>query len=278
MSESKYLNEIFATARTNGTCFCVTPNLSKFEFNNEMPLKVIPDNLRLRLTIINKGGNRLQAQFDSKELALIERKFNLCTEKMLLSDNDTDESNDTNNIAYTTRFYSGSLKGKSPAEILNEKDGYDTLVKQYNWLKENLSKYPNNKKLMEAIIAANNLKKAGQLNIKSSSILLYKNEYRYMTGLEKNTRNNYSMSIQCNIGDKKSPYIINIKNDIFDMINGNPSDSPKQSMSQAFGLTESEFSELIESCKKLVDNINMILVSPAFKYYREQTNNQIQKK
>ena len=55
MAENRYLDELFGTARSNDTCLCMTPNLYMFDFNKEYPLMVIPDTLRLRLTIINKG-------------------------------------------------------------------------------------------------------------------------------------------------------------------------------------------------------------------------------
>lgn len=55
--------------------------------------------------------------------------------------------------AYTLRFFSGTLKGKTPVEVLAENydTGKDLLKKQYTWLKENLEKYPKNKEFMDAI-------------------------------------------------------------------------------------------------------------------------------
>lgn len=55
--------------------------------------------------------------------------------------------------AYTTRFVTGRNHGKTPIQVLMEdpEHGRDTLNSEYTWLKENLSKYPGNQKLMDAI-------------------------------------------------------------------------------------------------------------------------------
>lgn len=266
-TSSKYLDELFGTARNNDTCLCLTPNLYNYDFNKENPLMIIPDNLRLRITIINKGGNRLQAQFDANELMLIEKKFNLCVEKMLFSPQKKEEDN----IAYTTRFYSGKLKGKSPAEVLNEPDGQETLNNQFKWLRDNLATYPNNQKLMDAITEASKLFKAGTLKkVESVNIPIYSNEYRYMTGLEKDTRNCYTLKIECALSDEKAPYIISMTNNIFKLVNGKPEDKAEKTMSQSFSLTEQEFSEMLEKGKRFVDSYTMLNVSKAFKYYTDE--------
>lgn len=66
---------------------------------------------------------------------------------------------DTNSIAFTKKFVTGTLKGKSPVEVLLEDpvNGSQTLNGQYKWLKEHLSQYPKNKDLMDAIVAASKL-------------------------------------------------------------------------------------------------------------------------
>ena len=55
--------------------------------------------------------------------------------------------------AYTVRFVAGKNRGKTPVQVLAEdpEHGKDALNSEYTWLKENLSKYPANQKLMDAI-------------------------------------------------------------------------------------------------------------------------------
>lgn len=61
-----------------------------------------------------------------------------------------------NSPAFTVRFRTGNLKGKTPVDVLLEdpEKGKEMLNGQYKWLKENLEKYPANKEIMDAIIDA----------------------------------------------------------------------------------------------------------------------------
>lgn len=60
------------------------------------------------------------------------------------------------NPAFSRRFPSGNLKGKTPADVLIENGelGRKILNDQYTFLKANLDKYPKNRELMDAIAAA----------------------------------------------------------------------------------------------------------------------------
>lgn len=55
--------------------------------------------------------------------------------------------------AFTKRFVSGTLKGKTPIEVLlsDPINGKEALNAQYKFLRDNLKKYPKNKELMDAI-------------------------------------------------------------------------------------------------------------------------------
>ena len=70
-------------------------------------------------------------------------------------------ASETLSPAYTTRFFAGTYKGKTPVEVLLElgqEKGKAALNKQYAWLKENLEKFPANQKQMDAIKDAATLK------------------------------------------------------------------------------------------------------------------------
>ena len=60
------------------------------------------------------------------------------------------------NPAFSMRFPSGNLKGKTPVDVLIENGelGRKILNDQYAFLKANLDKYPKNRELMNAIVAA----------------------------------------------------------------------------------------------------------------------------
>lgn len=66
--------------------------------------------------------------------------------------------------AYTVRFRMGDLKGLSPAEVLAQKsDGERVLQGQKRFLEQNVSKYPANQKIINAIDDAFKLKRQNAL-------------------------------------------------------------------------------------------------------------------
>lgn len=67
-----------------------------------------------------------------------------------IGENNTEKHNSP---AYTEKFVTGSLKGKTPAQVLleNGEKGKEILKKQSEWLTSNLTKFPNNQKLIDAI-------------------------------------------------------------------------------------------------------------------------------
>jgi hypothetical protein len=97
-------------------------------------------------------------------------------------ENGKDDAVDTAGPAFTKRFTSGAMKGKTPVEILMEAEDKEKAMKQlndqYKWLMNNLSnpKYEkNNREQMKAIKDAAGLYKAGKLtpevvNAASSSV------------------------------------------------------------------------------------------------------------
>ena len=110
-----------------------------------------------------------------------------------------------NDPAYSVKFTSGSLKGKSPAEVLtHSEDGEKLLNEQYKFLKENLAKFPNNQKIMDAIKDAAEKKKSGTLKEvnKTSTIPIYVAEMRpLMTRTREDGMTfTYKVEIDWNIG------------------------------------------------------------------------------
>lgn len=68
------------------------------------------------------------------------------------------------NPAYTVAFKVGTHKGKTPAEIIcSNQHGADILKTQESFLEKNLSKFPNNQKLIDAIHNAFSLLSQGYL-------------------------------------------------------------------------------------------------------------------
>lgn len=123
--------------------------------------------------------------------------------------------------AYTVRFTSGRLKGKTAAEVLSEdpEGGKEVLNQHYQWLASNLEKYPNNKKQMDAIVDASRLQKEGSLKkveggASGSAIMILAKEMHPNVYKEAKYGNKYPVSeigITC-YPENDYPYAIEIEN------------------------------------------------------------------
>lgn len=112
--------------------------------------------------------------------------------------------------AYTVKFTSGTLKGKTPVDVLTENpsDGMDVLNRQYKFLKDNIAKYPKNQIQIDAIMDAASVYKAGKLEQKQAvhrpTVVLYDAEAR---ALIRKPREDgkcpvYSIKITWDVGEK----------------------------------------------------------------------------
>lgn len=116
----------------------------------DSPLKVFNDFSRFVLTVISES-KAATCNLHIEDVAGITEKTKYAFNKYMESKNACPSGNNT--PAFTTRFSTGSLKGKSPAEVMMESgsNGRKILHNQYEFLKKNLEKYPNNQKLIDAI-------------------------------------------------------------------------------------------------------------------------------
>ena len=140
---------------------------------------------RLVVTIISKskaGKSFAESNVQYEKLADIESRGHYAIQKLYdqeissikpVTKNEEDDENDENeeneeeekklSPAYTVVIPTGKLKGKTPAQALQEPNGKEMLNKHFKWLQENLAKYPKNKEQMDAIQDAANLEAKGLL-------------------------------------------------------------------------------------------------------------------
>ena len=138
---------------------------------------------------------------------------------------------DTSSLAFTKRFVSGNMKGKTPVQVILEaedkKAAVEALNKQYCWLKENAEKNPkyadNNREQMKAIKETAALYKEGKLTedlLQSASnsgngqvIPLYDSGFRPLRSREKKNGKTfvYEIAIDWTIGSAY-PVSITIRN------------------------------------------------------------------
>ena len=125
----------------------------------ESPLKIFDDKYsRFVMTIISdKKG--ISCNIPVSELPMMRSKTDYAANVMYSRKYSVAEQGEKLSPAYTLRFFSGKLKGKTPVEVLRENGdaGKTMLNKQYTWLKENLQAFPKNQEYMNAIIEAGKL-------------------------------------------------------------------------------------------------------------------------
>lgn len=146
-------------AQTSTKTLSVEAHLSKRADEDDSPLMVFSKFSRFVMTII-KEKKAIKMNIPVDLVSSIVKRTDAAV--MLQAQNQVTPSAggaENNSPAFTERFKTGSLAGKSPVDVLLEnKDdpqkAKDILNGQYTWLKNNLAKYPANKKLMDAIVAS----------------------------------------------------------------------------------------------------------------------------
>lgn len=128
-------------------------------------------------TLITKEGtDRKFVTFNlpAKDIPYIHKKTSMIMEealsrKLKVTEKKVTET-ESDSAAYTLKIPSGTLKGKTPAEVLiDDASGKEKLEKHLAWLVDNLGKYPRNQIQIDAINEAFKLKEDGLLNSKTTS-------------------------------------------------------------------------------------------------------------
>lgn len=197
-------------------------SVAKIE-NGEFPLAIYDERFsRLTGVVISDGVN---ATFNIRKNdipAIIAKSIYAFNKSMDVLINTSDEvsssDNATNSIAYTVKFTSGKLKGKSPAEVLLEDpNNKELLNSQYSFLKKNASKFPKNKEQMDAIVEASRLLNDGKLskeNVKKAVIVpIYAPGFRPLRSRTRDDGKSFIYDIKINwyIGTN-NPVVIEVSN------------------------------------------------------------------
>jgi len=154
----------------------------------EAPQMMYDGSFSLFRPVILKDGTSVRSSINIDEIpALLEKSryfFNkymdVQYEKSFETIKASSEAGDS--PAYTVKLTAGQYKGRTPAEILMaDPSATKALNEHYKWLKENLPKYKNNQRVMDAIVEAAKLFEEGKLSaetvtktVNHGSIVLYK--------------------------------------------------------------------------------------------------------
>ena len=205
--------------------FAVLDGLTEADIENEEePLTLHSRKFsRFSFLIINQDKKEATANLNVKEMFgfLAKSRFAM-QQEMLYRFNVTDAKEEEElPLAYTVTIASGSLKGRTPADVLlnDGEEGKKLLNNQYTFLKNNLAKYPKNKVQMDAIVNASQLLKEGKLDADAVGKGQTKRISLYSSGLRPlvNRKNNagmsfvYELTVDWLLGEKR-PLMITIVN------------------------------------------------------------------
>lgn len=226
-SKYKYPKECFVDQKKTGTfyvnCFLVPANqpLNNSDTNLEPPLTIYREGLsRFVFNIINEDKSVTVGNVPVGDIADIVARTEAIMPLQVSAELDDQTAKATKSKAYTVKFSSGKLKGRTPAEMLMEDPKNEEVLRnQFDWLKQNLSRYPKNKEQMDAINDAVLLFRNGQLDGKAVSATkcysIYDAPMKPSDGLHKPKENGnrfiYRIQISWNLG-AKNPIQIEIVN------------------------------------------------------------------
>lgn len=205
--------------------FAILDGLTEADIENEEePLTLHSRKFsRFSFLIINQDKKAATANLNVKEMFgfLAKSRFAM-QQEMLYRFNVTDAKEEEElPLAYTVTIASGSLKGRTPADVLlnDGEEGKKLLNNQYTFLKNNLAKYPKNKTQMDAIVNASQLLKEGKLDAdavgkgQTKMIPLYSSGLRPLVNRKNNAGMSfvYELTVDWLLGEKR-PLMITIVN------------------------------------------------------------------
>ena len=152
--EMKYPMEIASLVRKK--TFSVEAHFEKRE--GDKPMEIFDDKFSRFVMTVIADGKAAFTNVPMKELEPLRLKTEYAFRKHLDTVTFSPAAAagaDTNHPAFTVHIMAGNLKGRTPADVLiNEPNGKDLLNSHYKWLSEHVQQYPNNKKVMDAIVDA----------------------------------------------------------------------------------------------------------------------------
>lgn len=137
---------------------------------NESPYTVYNKFSRFIATII-VNGKSVYGNIPIHDIANLKKRYEYISKKSMDMELEMSNAPEDNHAeaAYTVKFFSGRLKGQTPAQVLLADENKETLQSQREWLVSNLNAYPNNKKIIDAIDNAFSLYDQGKLSASTTT-------------------------------------------------------------------------------------------------------------
>lgn len=170
MVRTKYPVEVASIVRTNKTLGFNSFLFRADSSENESPYKIYGKFSRYAISILDTSGTSnksVRGNIRVTEIADIERRTQYAFNKHMQFETKGSLVNNegSSSRAYTVKITTGSLKGKTPAEVITDGNG-KLLMQHKKFLEQHLQQYPNNKIQIEAINEAVILYKEGTLENK----------------------------------------------------------------------------------------------------------------
>lgn len=228
---------------------------------------------RFVFTIIDKTSGKgvpASANIPVKEINSMKIRTELAVGKLIESKTVKSDGGSANSVAYTQKLFTGTLKGRTPADILsNSPELKGELEKQRKFLKEHEADYSANPAQIKAIDEALQLFNDGKLtkadNGSSVGFPIYKSEYKYMRTKNEHGEN-LIYKIEINFEPAmNNPFTVVIENSYAPVVKEGKmtkikfSEAKNKSKTRnSFVMSESSWTEFMRCMEKRADEFNLI--------------------
>lgn len=185
-----------------------------------------PSLSRLDMSLILKDASNTEVlvfNIPAKEINEVKLKSDIAVKELMTAPTATTNSGTddfANSPAFTVQLMLTAFKGRTPGEVLTENPAHkDELIKGRAWLESNLSKFPANKKQIDAINEALTLLDIGELDGRTSApqatskiLTVYERNCKHKSKKDEKGNNLvYSISVTCD-PSKDFPFEISVMN------------------------------------------------------------------
>lgn len=243
---------------------------------------------RLDMSLITKTGDKIDVlvwNIPAREINELKLKSDIAVEKLMTSGLVTGSNNGnsegfSSSPAFTVPLMLTAFKGQTPGNVLAvDPAKKDDLLKGKKWLEDNLAKYPNNQKQIDAINEAVNLLEIGELNADSAVtkplsngvLTIYKREFKYKNKKDQNGNHLvYTIEITCD-PSKNMPFEVNVMNCFAPVVTSGSGQTIVKTAEAVntkragISMTDSEWVGLVGQAYDLYQNFKTINAATAFK-------------
>lgn len=281
------LDQAYAVRRSNQTFvlqFALVPPAS----TDSVPVMTMHSPFsRFILTLIDNSGNErkiMKGNIRAEEVPFLLRQYDFAVhgkhDFLANKDERGDDASDPMDTAFKVRLRAGAMKGRTPAEILLEdptKEG--ELTRHRKWLEDHLGTYPGNQEVIDAIDNALYLQSVGELDSKVATsfpkdfMIIYKEDYKYMTGASPSTKTSAKIEIGCEY-QEEYPWKITLENSEVPFQNDNGNmvllrDQAKDQRKGTIHLSDKEMEYLIYKIGALLSQFENHFFASAYNFIQE---------